>query len=305
MNRLEQVQTLFFDALDLPPEDRAHWLETHSPDPSIHEEAAALLSAHERMSRQARLSASGEPSTIPATAFGAYRAVALLGRGGMSTVYRAERADGQFDQTVALKVMAAYLTGPEFLRRFEMERQLLASLNHNNIARLLDGGLSSNGDPFLITEYVDGQTVDRYCDQRKLGVEARLRIFLQVSDAVDCAHRNLIVHRDLKPGNILVNAGGSVKLLDFGTASLLAARADVTSTRARMLTPRYAGPEQLRGERVNIATDIFSLGVTLYELLTGAWPFGDPNSILRELDRSLGDVPAKQPSAVITEEAAA
>jgi serine/threonine protein kinase len=308
MNRLEQVQALFFDALDLPPEDRAHWLEIHCPNLSIRLEAAHLLSAHRRMSLTETLldspAASGSTCRLPAGAFGAYRAVALLGRGGMSTVYRAERADGLFDHTVALKVMAAYLTGPEFLRRFETERQLLATLSHNNIARLLDGGLSSNGDPFLITEYVDGQTVDRYCDERKLGVEARLRICLQVCDAVDCAHRNLIVHRDLKPGNILVNAGGAVKLLDFGTASLLAARADMTSTRARMLTPRYASPEQLRGERVNIATDIFSLGVILYELLTGAWPFGDPNSILRELDRSLGDLPAKPLSAVITEEAA-
>src|SRR5580658_7125441 len=193
MNRLEQVQTLFFDALDLPLEDRAHWLETHCPDASIREETADLLSAHGRMSQTEKspdsVAASG---TIPTAAFGAYRAVAVLGRGGMSVVYRAQRADGQFEQTVALKVMAAYLTGPEFLHRFEMERQLLASLNHHHIARLLDGGLSSNGDPFLVTEYVDGQTVDRYCDQRKLGVEARLRIFLQVCDAVDCAHRNLI-----------------------------------------------------------------------------------------------------------------
>jgi serine/threonine protein kinase/Tfp pilus assembly protein PilF len=308
MNRLEQVQALFFDALDLPPEDRAPWLEAHCLDPSIHEEAAALLSAHERMSRAETSpdSAARSHSTwvVPTHTFGAYRAVAVVGRGGMSVVYRAERADGQFEQTVALKVMAAYLTGTEFLHRFEMERQLLASLNHHNIARLLDGGLSSTGDPFLITEYVDGQTVDRYCDERKLGVEARLRIFLQVCDAVDCAHRNLVVHRDLKPGNILVSAEGVVKLLDFGTASLLAAQADVTATRARMLTPRYASPEQLRGERVNIATDIFSLGVILYELLTGAWPFGDPNSILRELDRSLGDVAAKPPSTVVTEGAA-
>jgi len=169
MNRLEQLQTLFFDALDLPLEDRAQWLETHCPDASIREEAADLLSAHGRMSKAEKspdsLAASRSDSTIPTAAFGAYRAVAVLGRGGMSVVYRAERADGQFEQTVALKVMAAYLTGPQFLRRFELERQLLASLSHNNIARLLDGGLSSNGDPFLITEYVDGQAVDRYCDE--------------------------------------------------------------------------------------------------------------------------------------------
>ena len=161
---------------------------------------------------------------IPTASFGPYRAVELLGRGGMSSVYLARRADGQFDQTVALKIMAGYLTGPEFLRRFETERQLLATLNHNNITRLLDGGVSSAGDPFLITEFVDGQPIDRWCDDRKLDVRARLKIFLQVCDAVDYAHRNLIVHRDLKPANILVNAEGVVKLLDFGTASLLATR---------------------------------------------------------------------------------
>src|SRR5580658_9918772 len=175
MNRLEQVQTLFFDALDLPQQDRAQWLETHCPDASIREETADLLSAHGRMSQAEKSPDSLATSrTIPTAAFGAYRAVAVLGRGGMSVVYRAQRADGQFEQTVALKVMAAYLTGPEFLHRFEMERQLLATLNHHNIARLLDGGISSNGDRFLITEYVDGQTLERYCDERKLGIDGRL-----------------------------------------------------------------------------------------------------------------------------------
>jgi serine/threonine protein kinase len=221
----------------------------------------------------------------------------------MSAVYRARRADGQFDQTVAVKIMAGYLADREFLRRFETERQLLASLNHDHITRLLDGGLSSAGDPFLVTEYIQGQTIDRYCDQHKLDGKARLLLFLQVCEAVDHAHRNLIVHRDLKPGNILVNMEGSVKLLDFGTASLAAA-GDVTLTRARMLTPRYASPEQLRGERVGIATDIFSLGVVLYELLTGAWPFGDPASMLSELNRVVGEARAQSPTAAITGEAA-
>jgi eukaryotic-like serine/threonine-protein kinase len=143
-----------------------------------------------------------------------------LGRGGMSAVYLAERADGQFEQKVALKVMAGYLADRDFFRRFEAERQFLAALNHHNITRLLDGGVSSGGDPFLVTEYVDGQSIDRHCEDRKLAVDARLRIFLQVCDAVEYAHRNLIVHRDLKPANILVNKEGAVKLLDFGTASL-------------------------------------------------------------------------------------
>ena len=134
---------------------------------------------------------------------------------------------------------------------------------------MLDGGISAASDPWLVTEFVDGRTIDRYCDEHKLDVDARLRIFLQVAEAVDYAHRNLIVHRDLKPGNILVNREGTVKLLDFGTAFLMAVTAEATLTRTRMLTPRYASPEQLRGEYVNTATDVFSLGVVLFELLTG------------------------------------
>ncbi len=223
----------------------------------------------------------------------------------MSVVYLAERADGQFQQTVALKVMAGYLAEDEFVRRFETERPFLAALNHNNITRLLDGGISSSGDPFLVTEYVDGQSIDRYCEERSLSIEARLRIFLQVCEAVDYAHRNLIVHRDLKPANILVSVEGVVKLLDFGTAALAAGgRNSPTIPRMRMLTPRYASPEQLRGEFLNISTDVFSLGVVLYELLTGAWPFGDPKSILRELDRYSGYITAKPLSTAVTEEAA-
>ena len=189
--------------------------------------------------------------------FGAYRAAEWIGQGGMSAVYKAHRADGQFEQTVALKIMAGYLAGPEFLRRFETERRLLASLNHDHITRLLDGGVSSSGDPYLITEYVEGQAIDSYCDQRRLDASTRLLLFLQVCDALDYAHRQLIVHRDVKPGNILVNTEGKVKLLDFGTAALLAGQTDVTVTRMQMLTPRYASPEQLRGERLSTATDIF------------------------------------------------
>lgn len=303
--RVDEVESLFHQARSLPPgEDRVAWLESRcKDDASLLEEVRTLLEAHQELRTAAEIPAAPEP-VIPNAQFGAYRAVDLLGRGGMSTVYRAERADGQFQQTVALKIMAAYLAGPEFLRRFETERQLMATLNHNNITRLLDGGVSSAGDPYLIAEYVEGLPIDFYCDDHKLDVSARLRIFEQVLEAVDYAHRNLIVHRDLKPANILVNREGIVKLLDFGTASLAASQADATLTRARMITPRYASPEQLRGERVNIATDIYSLGVVLYELLCGAWPFGDPNSVLSELNRATGETAPATPAAVVTEEAA-
>lgn len=256
MSRIDYIESLFHEARQLPGADRLKWLQSRCDgDSDLLQEVLSLLEAHSAM-HEVHLAPTPE-SPVPTAHFGAYRAVEVLGRGGMSTVYRAHRTDGQFDQTVALKVMAAYLAGPEFLHKFETERRLLAALSHNNITRLLDGGVSSAGDPYLVTEYVDGQPVNHYCDQRKLDVGARLRIFLQVSDAVEYAHRNLIVHRDLKPANILVNTEGVVKLLDFGTASLSAGEADITVTRMRMLTPRYASPEQLRGERVNIATDIF------------------------------------------------
>ena len=305
MSRVEKIESLFHEALRLPAgSGRAAWIEARCEgDQDLVREIVSLLDAHAEMAHAQPISAAPQPA-IPTALFGAYRADQLIGRGGMSTVYRAHRADGQFEQTVALKVMASYLAAPEFLRRFETERQLLATLNHNNITRLIDGGLSSTGEPYLITEFVPGQPIDRYCDQHRMNIEARLRIFLQVARAVDYAHRNLIVHRDLKPDNILVNEEGTVKLLDFGTASLLAAKRDITVTRMHMLTPRYASPEQLRGQRVNISTDVFSLGVVLYELLSGAWPFGDPGSVLSELNRATGDVSAKPLAAAIGDAAA-
>src|SRR5580704_7364470 len=194
MPDLGKVESLFHEALELPPDvDRRAWLESRCQgDTRLFQETWGLLDARVRMSNTSGKTGNGisvacalpRELPIPTAQFGPYRAVKLLGHGGMSAVYLAERSDGQFQRTVALKVMAGYLAGPEFLRRFETERQILASLNHNHITRLLDGGLSSAGEPFLITEYVDGQPVDRYCDERKLDVKARLRMFLQVCDAV-------------------------------------------------------------------------------------------------------------------------
>ena len=263
-------------------------------------EVSSLLAAHSAMAIQPEPAQTSPEPAIPSEQFGVYRPVRLVGRGGMSAVYLAERVDGQFDKRVAVKVMGAHLAGEDFLRRFHTEAQFLASLEHPNIPALLDGGVSPSGHPYLVVEYVEGETLDRYSDARKLGIEARLRLFLQVCQAVDHAHRHLILHRDLKPANVLVTSEGVVKLLDFGTAALMAESPNVTVTRARMLTPRYASPEQLRGERPGVTGDVFSLGVILYELLTGAWPFGDADSVMSGLRRAAGHASPTAPSAAVT-----
>ncbi len=279
-------------------------------EPDVWSEVASLL---ESLGQHQQLSAAAprpdvqqslsDPCELPPARFGPYQPVRLLGRGGMGAVYLARRADGQFEQTVALKIMAPHLAGAEFLGRFQMERQLLASLTHPNITRLLDGGMSSSGEPYLVMEYVEGQTLDRHCDERKLDIQGRLRLFLGVCEAVDYAHRNLILHRDLKPSNVLVTPEGVVKLLDFGTASLIYENRELTAPHARMVTARYASPEQLQGKRTTQASDIFSLGVILYELLTGAWPFGNPDSVIGELERAVHDVTPVFPSTAVTAEA--
>ena len=285
-----QVEGLFHAALERPACAREKWLKAQTADRAVRNEVESLLAGlrrHEELSSEPAAAArvagqNGEPR-LPGP-FGSFQPVRLIGRGGMGAVYLGRRVDGQFEQNAAIKVMAAHLLGTDpdgadFVRRFHTERQLLASLNHPHITRLLDGGVSPAGDPYLVMEYVQGEQLDRYCDRRKLSVEGRLRLFLQVCEAVDYAHRSLIVHRDLKPNNILVTADGQTKLLDFGTAALMAEDSKTTVTRTRMVTPRYASPERLRGEPVNTANDVFSLGVILYELLTGAWPFGSPDSV--------------------------
>jgi tetratricopeptide (TPR) repeat protein len=200
--------------------------------------------------------------------------------------------------------MGAHLSGEEFMRRWKAESQFLASLEHPNIPALLDSGVSESGHPYMVVDYVPGEPINEYCDRRKLAIEDRLRLFLDVCQAVQYAHRALVLHRDLKPSNILVTSDGVVKLLDFGTATGLAENGNATVTRAKMLTPRYASPEQLRGDRPGVAGDVFSLGVVLYELLTGAWPFGDPNSVLSELRRASGHASPADPASAITEAAA-
>jgi serine/threonine-protein kinase len=254
---------------------------------------------------------------------GAYRIDREIGRGGMGAVYLAERADREFEQRVAIKLVRRGMDTEEIVRRFRSERQILAHLDHPNIAKLFDGGTTEDGRPYFVMEYVEGQPIDEYCDGRELPVRARLELFRQVCAAVHFAHQNLIVHRDLKPGNILVTADGVPKLLDFGIAKLLDPDQDLYAlTRAdlRPMTPEYASPEQVRGETITTASDVYSLGVLLYVLLTGHRPYRaaprDPNSLARaicetdpvrpssivgrveEIQRSDGSVAAVTPESV-------
>ena len=309
------VEELFHSALQQPTSERLAWLASRTEfEPAVLDEVRSLLAAerrHVELSGQTPdpdLAGVDEEDAdeLPGgeKRFGPYRTERLLGCGGMGAVYLARRADGAFDQTVALKVMAPHLAGEDFVRAFRNERQLLAALAHPNIARLLDGGVASGGEHYLVMEFVEGHLWDRDCAEHRLPVEGRIRLFLQVCGAVEFAHRNLIVHGDLKPGNILVTEEGTVKLLDFGTAKLLR-DPDGRVTQFTSLTPRYASPEQLRGERVNTLSDVFSLGVILYESLTGAWPFGNPQSTADGVDRVIHGREATAPAQAITESAAA
>ena len=211
---------------------------------------------------------------------GAYRIVGMLGTGGMGDVFKAVRDDEQYHAEVAIKLMRADVRSTLTEQRFRIERQILAGLDHRNIARLLDGGTTDGGVPYVVMELVTGQPIDAWCDARHLDVRDRVQLFLQVCAAVSYAHQHLIVHRDLKPNNILVTADGSVKLLDFGIAKLLeadastdVAEADATATTLRAMTLDYASPEQVSGAHVTTVSDVYSLGVVLYRLLTGKSPY--------------------------------
>lgn len=236
---------------------------------------------------------------------GPYRIEKRIGRGGMGDVYLVVRNDGAFRRRMALKLVRQQADASIIGHRFQSERQILASLDHPNIARLLDGGSTDDGRPYLVMEYIDGQRLDRYADEHRLGVEERLELFLQVCSAVQTAHQNLVVHRDLKPGNILVTRDGVPKLLDFGIAKLLAPElfphtVEMTRTEMRPMTPQYASPEQLLGQPVTTASDVYSLGVLLYQLLTGHLPRSLPSLVPQDIQRALdSDQPTKPSVAVL------
>lgn len=249
----------------------------------------------------------GEIGAIPPLdrRIGAYRLIRELGRGGMGAVYLASRADDQFEKLVAIKVVVRGLDTDFAVQRFRAERQILASLDHPNIARLLDGGTTTDGRPFFVMEYIEGKPIIEYSDENKLSIEDRLKLFRQVCSAVQYSHQNLVIHRDIKPGNILVTAEGVPKLLDFGIAKILnpelySLGIDQTLTAMRLMTPQYASPEQARGEPVTTATDVYLLGVLLYELLTGQRPYKIVSTAPHDIIRVICDQEPDRPSTVIT-----
>jgi len=240
-------------------------------------------------------------SDVAGRVFGNYEIIRELGHGGMGAVYLARRTDGEFEQEVALKIVRQSIAERQMVERFRRERQILASLNHPNIAKLLDGGISASGEPYLAMEYVEGGTITEFVGQNRPSITSILNLFIKVCSAVGYAHRNLVVHRDIKPGNILVTPDGEPKLLDFGLAKLVdegLASDSQTQTAFRALTPAYASPEQLRNEPMTTSTDVYSLGVLLYELLTGERPFRFDEKPFDQIIQTVSERDPKPPSAV-------
>src|SRR5689334_11329958 len=280
-DRWDEISPFLDEALELEGPALQRWLDdlaTRAPAA-----AAALrswLAALDKLRQQDFLgldvSATVSADTLAGQRFGAYTLERAVGHGGMGSVWLAHRSDGRFEGQVAIKLLNASLIGRAGGERFEREGHLLAKLEHPNIARLLDAGVSSTGQPFLVLEYVRGQPINQYCDSRRLDVRARVALFLDVLGAVSHAHSRLIIHRDLKPANIFVTADGVVKLLDFGIAKLLAEDGihdDLTQLGSSPRTLTYASPEQIKGVDIGTASDIYSLGVLLYELMTGGLPY--------------------------------
>jgi serine/threonine protein kinase len=310
--RWRQVKEVLHATLERDDSERAAFLEQAcGPDDELRREVESLLKSYQQAGDF--LDAPAAPVIEPApppgdplidSLVGRYRLVGKIGHGGMGTVYRAVRADEQFDFQVAIKLISRGMDTDFIVSRFRNERQILASLDHPHIARLLDGGATVDGLPYFVMEYIEGQPLHVWCDERKLSISERLKLFRQVCSAVQYAHQNLIVHRDLKPSNILVTEDGSPKLLDFGIAKILSLELakhtiDPTLSIYRMMTPEYASPEQARGEAITTASDVYSLGVLLYELLTGRRPYRIHARAPQEIEQAICGSQPERPSTAV------
>ncbi len=310
--RWQQIETVFQAAAELQPSEReAFLLRTCGDDADLRTEVKSLLT-HEGfdtfikspIQETARSLTNDEDDSRIGQRMGAYRITERIGHGGMGTVYRAVRDDQQFLKEVALKLVRRGLDTDFVLSRFRYERQILATLEHTHIARLLDGGTTEDGLPYLVMDYVEGESITVYCESHRLTVSERLKLFLLVCEAVSYAHQKLVIHRDLKPGNIIVTRDGMPKLLDFGIAKLLgpdtgSAAAPQTIAGLAMMTPDYASPEEVRGLPTTTSADVYSLGVVLYELLTGDRPYRMKNCSASEIERAICETEAEKPSVFL------
>jgi non-specific serine/threonine protein kinase/serine/threonine-protein kinase len=319
-DRWEQVEQLFQSAIELEPAQRAAYLAEASADRAIRAEVESLLSAHSEAGSFIESPAVSETGwladalTVPLTEaeqlklsetrVGPYKLIREIGFGGMGSVYLAARDDDEFRKEVAIKVVKRGMDTDFIVRRFRSERQILASLDHPNIAKLLDGGTTEDGLPYFVMEYIEGLPINKYCDAHKLSTVERLKLFCTVCAAVHYAHQNLIIHRDLKPANILVTTDGTPKLLDFGIAKIInpdfaPQTIDLTISSMRLMTPEYASPEQVRGELITTASDTYALGVLLYELVTGHRPYRITSRSPVELIRIICEEEPEKPSTVV------
>jgi eukaryotic-like serine/threonine-protein kinase len=303
-----RAKRVFSEALDRPADQRAAFVaKACAADEELHREVNSLLENHDPTG--SFFDAPAIPvDPMLGRRIGAYQILRQIGRGGMGSVYLAERADGEFRKRVALKAVRPGLLDDHVLRRFQNERQTLAVLDHPAIIKLLDAGQTDDGIPYLVTEYVEGQPIDAYCAARKLTVRERIELFRGVLGAVHFAHQHLVVHRDLKPSNILVTADGAPKLLDFGIAKMLrpefGANMGLTRTELQPMTPEFASPEQVLGQPINTASDIYSLGVILYRLLTGSHPYELKTQSALELERAICQTDPERPSRFVQHAAA-
>ncbi len=313
--RWDEIKEKLNAVLALEPQQRVAYLnQVAEADPELRNELESLIASHDQAGADflntsaahavLELGEGCAPAASIGRRIGPYQIIEEIGVGGMGEVYRAFRADDQYQKQVAIKFMRAGRDSGFVLSRFKNERQILATLDHPNIARLLDGGSAEDGVPYFVMELIAGQPIDEYCVNHKLSINERLKLFLQVCSAVQYAHQRLIIHRDLKPGNILVTTEGTPKLLDFGIAKLLdtdaiEGRFEPTLTLFRVLTPGYASPEQVKGEPITTASDVYSLGVVLYELLTGSHPYRRANSTPQEVARAVCEAEPEKPSTAV------
>jgi serine/threonine protein kinase/tetratricopeptide (TPR) repeat protein len=313
--RWSEVKEKLQIALEMEPRERAAYLgDIEATDPEMRQEVESLLASHDRagdtfLNAPAREFAQPVPdshrSAMIGRRIGAYQIVDWIGAGGMGEVYRAARADEQYQKQVALKLVRAGPDSAFVIARFKNERQILASLDHPNIARLFDGGTTEDGVPYFVMELIEGLPIDEYCKAQSLSINDRLALFLEVCSAVQFAHQLLIIHRDIKPANILVTAEGVPKLLDFGIAKILSEEAegqgaDATQTAFAALTPGYASPEQVMSKPITTASDVYSLGVVLYELLTGRRPYRISSRSPQEIARAVCETEPERPSTAVT-----